>query len=86
MLSALFSLWRPINPDNQILTLYDQLLNEYRQLEYHLPDAMIAATALAKRLPLFTFNHRHFNFISGLNIVTLDEVVQITSVEGPADA
>ena len=80
-ISDLLRLWRLINPDIQVLDLYDQLLNEYRQLENHLPDAMIAATALAKRLPLFTFNHRHFNFISELRVLTLDEVLQLTGVE-----
>ena len=34
-----------------------------------MPDALIAATALAHRIPLMTRNRRHFDRVAGLQIV-----------------
>ena len=34
------------------------------------PDALIAATALAHRIPLMTRNRRHFDRVEGLRVVT----------------
>jgi toxin FitB len=33
------------------------------------PDALIAATALMHRIPLMTRNHRHFERVSGLQMI-----------------
>ena len=45
------------------------LIDEYH-LSYGLdiPDALIAATAVAYDLPLFTYNRRDFHFIAGLRL------------------
>jgi hypothetical protein len=32
-------------------------------------DALIAATALARKIPLLTFNYRHFRSIQGLRLL-----------------
>jgi predicted nucleic acid-binding protein len=37
-----------------------------------IPDALIAATAITKNLPLWTFNRRDFQFIDGLTLFELD--------------
>jgi predicted nucleic acid-binding protein len=46
-----------------------ELIEKYK-LSYNLliPDAIIAATALAYNLVLFTYNIKDFNFIPGLKI------------------
>ena len=38
-----------------------------------IPDALIAATALIKNLPLWTFNRRDFQFIDRLILFELDD-------------
>ena len=38
------------------------------------PDALIAATALIRELPLWTFNIKDFKFIDNLNLIILNEL------------
>ena len=45
---------RQINPDVTVTDAYTELLNRYPNLRPHLADALIAAAALAKNLPLVT--------------------------------
>ena len=52
---------RLINPDNQIAAAYLDLLSRYGYLRVHLADALIAASAWVKNLPLV--NLRHFQQI-----------------------
>jgi predicted nucleic acid-binding protein len=40
-----------------------------RRHELAMPDALIAATALAHHVPLMTRNHRHFQAVDGLEVL-----------------
>lgn len=56
--------FRVIPLDRTITDRYSSLRREHRTLEKE--DALIAATAIAKRLPLLTGNWRHFRAIRDL--------------------
>lgn len=58
--------FRVIRLDPAITGLYSTVRREYPFLEKE--DALIAATALIKRLPLFTRNWKHFRQIAGLSL------------------
>ena len=53
-----------INITSDIADRYSALLNEYPEMTKE--DALIAATALHKRLPLLTRNWKHYRKIKGL--------------------
>ncbi|MCH7640776.1 type II toxin-antitoxin system VapC family toxin [Patescibacteria group bacterium] len=53
---------------NQILRRAGEKLRKNKNL--YLADAMVAATALIKKLPLVTLNIRHFQHIKGLKLYT----------------
>jgi len=40
-----------------------------RRHQLAMPDALIAATALAHQVPLMTRNHRHFQAVDGLEVL-----------------
>ena len=62
--------FRIVNPDDHIAQAYSDLIQRYPYLRQHLSDALIAATAKAKRLTLVTRNVRHFRpLISEITIV-----------------
>jgi predicted nucleic acid-binding protein len=61
---------RQINLDATITDAYSELLNRYPDLRHHLADALIAATAWAKNLPLVTTNLRHFRLIEEIELVS----------------
>jgi predicted nucleic acid-binding protein len=54
-----------------------------RETGLHVPDALIAATALVHQLPLMTRNRRHFERVSGL--VIHDPPTRSRSAQQPAD-
>jgi predicted nucleic acid-binding protein len=60
---------RVINPDVQIAAAYSDLLSRYQYLNAHLADALIAASAWAKNLPLITTNVRHFQQIQEIEVI-----------------
>lgn len=60
--------FRQINPDPIIAKNFSELLSNYAYLKDHLPDALIAATALTKGLILVTTNKRHFLPIQNLTV------------------
>jgi predicted nucleic acid-binding protein len=60
---------RLINPDPQIAGAYSDLLRRYPYLRDHLADALIAASAWAKSLPLVTTNVRDFYPIAEIEVV-----------------
>lgn len=67
---------RVINPDEKIAAAYTELLREYAYLKDHLADTLIAATALAKNLPLITTNVRHFAPIREIEVFTFHPDLQ----------
>lgn len=60
--------YRLIPLDGRIARQYSELRGRYPTLEK--ADALIAATALVRKLPLVTRNIRHFQNIDGLKIFT----------------
>jgi predicted nucleic acid-binding protein len=48
---------------------YSDLLSRYPNLRHQLADALIAATAWAKDLPLVTTNVRHFKSIKESEVI-----------------
>jgi predicted nucleic acid-binding protein len=60
---------RQVNPDPTVTNAYTDLLRRYPNLQHHLADALIAATALAKNLPLVTTNVRHFRSIEEIEVL-----------------
>lgn len=57
----------------RLIALSDSITARYSDLRRRHPslekgDALIAATALAKHLPLMTRNRRHFRVVSGLTL------------------
>ena len=63
------SRFRPINPDAQIADRFSELLRKYPSLQRHPADALIAATAWEKNLPLITTNLRHFVAIEEISTI-----------------
>jgi predicted nucleic acid-binding protein len=68
-LKAFLTRFRLINPDDQIASRFSELLEKYAYLRAHPADALIAATAWGKSLPLLTINARHFVQIEELEVV-----------------
>lgn len=60
---------RQVNPDTAVTDAYTTLLSRYPNLRHHLADTLIAATAMAKNLPLVTTNVRHFKEIAEIEVV-----------------
>jgi len=58
--------YRIIPLDERIARRYSDLRNLYPSLEKE--DALIAATALVRRLPLVTRNWRHYKTVKGLTL------------------
>lgn len=57
----------------RLITLTDSIAARYSDLRHRYPslqqsDALIAATALVKRLPLMTRNKQHFRVVSDLTL------------------
>lgn len=68
---------RLVNPDEKIAASYTELLLRYAYLQDHLADALIAATAWAKKLPLITTNPRHFVPIQELEVFTFHPTEEV---------
>ena len=60
---------RQINPDASVTNAYTDLLRLYPNLRHHLADALIAASAWAKNLPLVTTNVRHFRSVKEIEVI-----------------
>lgn len=69
-ISIMLGSFRQINPDAAVTDAYSNLLKLYPNLRHHLADALIAATAWAKNLPLVTTNVRHFRSIEEIEVIT----------------
>ena len=57
-----------IKVDNSIAIKYSELRKSYPSIDKE--DALIAATALIKNLPLATRNYKHYKKIKGLTLFT----------------
>ena len=65
----LFQLVRVLTVDAAIAAAASELLQKYHHQPLRIPDALIAATAWMKRIPLITRNHKHFAFIDEIDLV-----------------
>jgi predicted nucleic acid-binding protein len=61
--------YRQINITQPIANCFAELRQLYPTLERE--DALIAASALIRRMPLFTGNQRHFRVVVGLKLLSL---------------
>lgn len=59
--------YRRIDTTQAIAARYSELRRQYPRLEAN--DALIAASALIRRMLVLTGNHRHFRFIAGLRLL-----------------
>ena len=61
---------RLIAVDEGIATRFSLLLSKYTNQGLRKADALVAATAWSRRLPLLTRNTRHYRFISEIRLVS----------------
>jgi predicted nucleic acid-binding protein len=54
--------------DSDISIKYSDLLAKYHERGLQPPDAIIAATAWSKKLPLLTRNRKHFTYIEEITL------------------
>lgn len=59
--------------DKRTAEYFSRLLLKYARLGLRKGDALVAATAWARRLPLLTRNTRHYRFISEITLVDLSD-------------
>ncbi len=59
---------RIINVDPTIAAAASELLQKYQHRGLRVDDALIAATAWVKKLPLITRNHKHYEFIEEIEL------------------
>ncbi len=59
---------KTISIDPDISLKYSDLLAKYHNNHLQPPDAIIAATAWSKKLPLLTRNRRHFSYIEEIKL------------------
>ncbi|MBI2340043.1 MAG: type II toxin-antitoxin system VapC family toxin [Deltaproteobacteria bacterium] len=63
---------RQVSIDGRIASLAGELLKKHRHRGLKIPDALIAASSIAKNLTLVTFNRKHFRFIPGLLLFSME--------------
>jgi len=61
--------YRQVKITQTIAVRYAELRRQYPTLERE--DALIAASALVRRMPLLTGNQRHFCLVAGLDLLSL---------------
>lgn len=54
--------------DKEISNIFIQLMLGYRDKGLSVPDALVAATALANNVELFTLNRSDFEFLKGVKL------------------
>jgi len=65
---SIFRELKTISIDPDISLKYSDLLAKYHDHRLQPPDALIAATAWSKKLPLLTRNRRHFSYIEEIKL------------------
>ncbi len=64
---------RVINVDSTIAAAASELLQKYKHRPLRVDDALIAATAWVKHLPLVTRNRKHYEFVVEIDLVDLNK-------------
>lgn len=67
---TLLNRFRLIRVDQRVVREYSHLKSIYASLER--ADALVAASALVRRLPLLTRNQRHFRRVKGLLLLPIN--------------
>jgi predicted nucleic acid-binding protein len=62
---------RVLNVDPVIAAAASELLQKYSQRPLQVNDALVAATAWVKQLPLLTHNRKHYEFIEEIELCDL---------------
>jgi len=78
-IQALLRRLRVVLIDDSIAGKYWSLLKKYESQGLRQADAIIAATAWQKRLPLLTRNHRHFRFVDEIELAPIYEIQQASA-------
>ena len=65
---SIFRGLKTISIDPDISLKYSDLLAKYHDNRLQPPDAIIAATAWSRKLPLLTRNRRHFSYIEEIKL------------------
>ena len=65
---SIFRGLKTISIDSDISLKYSVLLDKYHVSYLQPPDAIVAATAWSKKLPLLTRNKRHFSYIEEISL------------------
>jgi predicted nucleic acid-binding protein len=65
---SILSQLKIISIDSDISAKYSLLLTKYHHSQLQPPDAIIAATAWSKKLPLLTRNKKHFSYIQEIRL------------------
>jgi len=65
---------RIVQIDHEISEVAMNLVERYaKSHSLHIPDALIAATAICQRMELLTYNVKDFKFIKGINLYYPDK-------------
>jgi predicted nucleic acid-binding protein len=64
----LLRLVRVVNVDSTIAAAASELLQKYAAYPLRVDDALVAATAWVKRLPLLTRNRKHYEFVAEIEL------------------
>jgi predicted nucleic acid-binding protein len=65
---------RLIPVDKKIAERFSRLLTKYVEQDLRKADALVAATAWSRKLPLFTRNLKHYRFISEITLLDATEL------------
>ena len=67
---------RVLTVDAVVASAASELLQKYSDQPLRIPDALIAATAWKKNLPLITRNRKHYLFINEIALATWEDLSQ----------
>lgn len=65
---------RVLEVDAVIAVAASELLQKYPHTPLRISDALIAATAWTKHLPLLTRNDKHYNFIEEITLISIENM------------
>jgi tRNA(fMet)-specific endonuclease VapC len=72
---AILGIFELVHLDTEASLIFSKLINSKKIFNSgkHIPDLLIAATALANGLPLFTDNKKHFEHIPGIQLYSPEQ-------------